>query len=332
VTASATAYRPYADALLRYGAEHDDVVCLAGDLTASCEIDAFRDAFPARFINVGMAEQNMMGIAGGLAKAGLFPLVHTFGVFATRRPLDQVEMAIALPRVRARIMGFLPGLTTPGGPTHQAIDDVSIMRALPGMTVLDPGDATEISSALVALDSIDGPAYCRVMRGDVPVLFDTPLEVGRVRTLSEGNDLCLVSSSITTGEAMRAAEVLAADGVSVAHLHVSTLEPLDDPALPAAIAGTKAVVTLENHLTTGGLGSAVAEVMAEAGIGRRLVRLGLRDTYATGGSQEYLFGRFGLDAGAVLRAAGELLGERFAAEAGSAPAGGEGDVERQEAL
>lgn len=328
-----TAFRPYASALVEYAASRTEVVCLSGDLTASCEVDVFRERFPERFLNVGMAEQNMMGIAGGLAAAGLEPIVHTFGVFATRRPLDQIEMAIALPRRRVRIMGFLPGLTTPGGPTHQAIDDVAIMRALPGMTVLDLGDAVEVETALEAIRDVDGPVYCRVMRGDVPILFDEPLELGRARLLRAGPDLCLISSSSATFEASEAAFRLARAGVASTHFHVSTLKPLDDRRIPEAIARTPAVITLENHLVTGGLGSAIAELMAQHGLGRPLVRLGLADTYAAGGTRAYLFERFGLSAAAVAAAAERLLGVRADVETSPLAAREEGgDVLRQEAL
>lgn len=327
-----TVHRPYAAAILRHVEAREDAVCLSGDLTGSCEVDDVQRAFPERFFNLGMAEQNMLGVAGGMARGGLTPFVHTFGVFATRRALDQVEMAVALPRARVRIMGFLPGLVTPGGPTHQAIDDVAIMRAVPGVTVLDLGDATEVGSVLDALDEVDGPAYCRVLRGDVPVLFDTPLELGRVRVLAEGGDLCLISSSVTTAEAMLAAQRLRAAGVSVAHLHASTLDPFDDPAVPETIARTGVVITLENHLVTGGLGSAVAELIAEQGLRARLVRLGARG-YASGGSQAYLFERHGLTAAAVLAAAGPLLGLSVAEQdAGATDLVGRGDERRQEAL
>jgi transketolase len=327
-----TAHRPYATALVDYAATRPEVVCLSGDLTTSCEVDGFRDRFPERFFNVGMAEQNMMGIAGGLARGGMVPFVHTFGVFATRRPFDQVSMAIGVPSLPVRIMGFLPGITTPGGVTHQAIDDVALMRSVPRMTVVDLGDATEIETVLPELDDVDGPVYCRVMRGDVPRLFDEPLQLGRARVLSEGTDLCLVSSSITTQEARTAALLLEAEGVSVTHLHVSTLKPFDDPVVAESIERSRGVITLENHLVTGGLGSAVAEVIAEAGLGRRLVRLGLQDTYAAGGTLSYLLERFGMDADAVVAAAGELLGERFRAPSERAAEVGAGDLARQEAL
>ncbi len=328
-----TATRPYAAALLDYARSRDNVVCLSGDLTTSCEVDAFRDAYPARFLNVGMAEANMMGIAGGLARGGMTPFVHTFGVFATRRPFDQVSMAIGVPGLPVRIMGFLPGVTTPGGVTHQSIDDVALMRSVPGMTVIDLGDATEIETFLPQLDEIPGPVYCRLMRGDVPRLFDTPIELGRVRLVRPGDELLLVSSSITTGEAILAAGALERAGVSVKHLHASTLKPFDSRALAAEAAGCRGAVTLENHLVSGGLGTLVAEALAEAGIACPLRRLGLQDTYAAGGTLPYLLDRFGMNAAAVIRAADELLGLGLGALAELVAIElGEGDTSRQEAL
>jgi len=333
MSAPPTAFRPYATAIVDYGRRHDEVVCLTGDLTTSCEIDGFRDAFPARYFNFGMAEQNMIGIAGGMAKGGLLPYVHTFGVFATRRPYDQVAMAIGVPRARVRLMGFLPGVTTPGGVTHQAIDDVALMSAIPHMTIVDLGDATEIASVHEQIHDVDGPVYCRVMRGDVPILFDSPLRLGKVRELSRGGDVCLISSSVTTGEALEAAAQLARQGVAVAHLHASTLKPFDDPRVAEVLAGVRGAITLENHLVSGGLGTAVAETIARAGLGTRLIKLGLQDTYAAGGSLDYLLARFGMSAAAVVAAAGELLGQRFDSGGDDgASRRGDGDQARQEAL
>lgn len=333
MTEHKTAFRPYSAAIVEYAKRHDEVVCLTGDLTASCEIDGFRDAFPERYFNIGMAEQNMLGIAGGMAKGGILPYVHTFGVFTTRRPYDQVAMSIGVPRARVRLMGFLPGLTTPGGVTHQAIDDVALMSAIPNMTIVDLGDATEIASVHEQIHDIDGPVYCRVMRGDVPILFDTPLEIGKVRELSRGSDICIVSSSITTSEALEAAARLARQGVSVAHIHASTLKPFHDPRVADVIAGVRGVVTLENHLVTGGLGTAVAETIAREGLGTRLVKLGLQDTYASGGTLDYLLARFGMSAAAVVEAAGNVLGERFKTGGDNRDTKrGAGDMARQEAL
>lgn len=302
--------RPYARRLVAWARDREDALCLSADLTGSCEVDDFRAAYPGRFLSLGMAEQNMVGVAAGLAREGFTPLVHTFGVFLTRRVYDQVAMSVAYPNLRVRLLGFLPGLTTPGGVTHQAIDDVALMRALPNMTVLDTGDATEVETLLDVVDAVPGPVYCRVLRGEVPRLFAGPMRLDRVRVLSEGRDVCVVSSGICTEEAMRALAAVRHAGVSVAHLHASTLKPFGDPLVLDAVQDCRAgVVTMENHSVVGGLGAAMAELLAGAGLGRRLVRLGLQDTFAHGGSRPYLLDRYGLSARHLARRVEELVGE-----------------------
>jgi transketolase len=301
--------RPYAAAFEAHALAHPDVLCLSADLTSSCEIDGFRDRHPARFLSLGMAEQNMMSFAGGLGLAGFRPFLHSFGVFLYRRPYDQLVASVAYPRRRVRLMGFLPGITTPGGMTHQAIEDVAVMRSIPNMTILETGDATEVESICAAADGVDGPVYCRVLRGAVPRLFDTPLVVGQMRELALGDDVLVVTSGIATEEALRARAALARAGVSVRHLHLSTIKPFDPvPLLDHIAAVRKGVVVLENHLIDGGVGSLVAEIMAEHGVGQRLVRLGLRDTFAHGGSRPYLMKHYGLDAAALIAGIERLIG------------------------
>jgi transketolase len=263
---------------------------------------------------MGMAEQNMMGFAAGLSREGYRPYVHTFAVFVCRRPFDQVAMSIAYPNLPVRLVGFLPGITTPGGATHQAIDDVALMRVLPNMTVLDCGDATDVETVLDVSESIDGPVYIRMLRGEVPRLFDPsePMLLNQARVLFEGEDITVLTTGICTAEALRVTPVLGERGVGVRHLHVSTLKPFTDPAVADALeAARHGVITLENHSVIGGLGSAVAEVMAEAGLGKRLVRLGLQETYAHGASRAYLMSEYGLDALALVKAVEELLGTSF---------------------
>lgn len=294
--------RPYASAFEKYALANKDVICMSADLTSSCEIDGFRDRHPEQFMSMGMAEQNMMSFAGGLGLAGYRPFIHTFGVFTYRRPYDQLMASIAYPRRKVRIMGFLPGVTTPGGMTHQAIEDIAIMRAMPNMSILETGDATEVESLCEAADSIDGPVYCRVLRGSVPRLFDSPIKVGEMRELSAGDDVLVVTAGITTEEALRAKAALAGAGVSIRHLHLHTLKPFDSKRLLDHLQSVKhGVITLENHVINGGIGSLVAETIAEAGIEKKLVRLGLQDTYAHGGSRPYLMRYYGLDALALVR-------------------------------
>jgi transketolase len=324
--------RPYYETLKAYGAAHSEALCLMGDLTKSCEAEGFQESFPERYFNFGMAEANLIGVAGGMAREGFLPIVHTFGVFITRRAYDQVQMSIGVPRRRVRLMGFLPGITTPGGVTHQAIDDVAVMSSVPGMTIVDPGDATEIQSVLEAVHDVDGPVFCRMVRGDVPVLFDTPMVLGKARVLSKGRDIAIISSSVGTWEAMAAVETLKAAGFKVAHLHCSTLKPFDDPAVLEIIAGVKAVVTVENHLIDGGLGSRVAELMAEHGLGKRLKRLGLDNRYGGAGSQSYMIEQCGFAARHIVAAAEALLERQVAAPRRGVVQGGAGDLARQEAL
>ncbi|MHB1102192.1 MAG: transketolase family protein [Devosia sp.] len=306
--------RPYAKAFEAFAIARPEVICLSADLTSSCEVDGFRDRHPGQFLSLGMAEQNMLSFAGGLAMQGFRPFLHTFAVFLYRRPYDQLLNSVAYSNRRVRLMGFLPGITTPGGITHQAIEDISVMRAIPNMTILETGDATEVETVLEVADAIDGPVYVRVLRGEVPRLFSTRFEFNKLRTLSEGDDVLVVSSGVCTEEAMRAAEPLRARKIGVHHLHASTLKPFDRDGLVKAVRGKKGVVTLENHTINGGLGSLVAEILAEEGLGIRLRRLGLQDTFAHGASKPYLMKKYGLDAGALVAAIGELLGQDLRVE------------------
>ncbi len=315
--------RPHAANVVRWAKNRPEVLLLSADLTGSCEADDFRDAYPERFYSMGMAEQNMMGFAAGLAREGFVPFIHTFAVFICRRAFDQVAMSIAYPNLRVRLLGFLPGITTPGGVTHQAIDDVGLLRVIPNMTILECGDATDVESILDAADGVDGPVYVRMLRGEVPRLFpkDEPLRVNHVRRLGTGTDLTVLSSGICTEEALRAIHWLKGQGVSVCHLHVSTLKPFSDPAILDAISSAKfGVIAMENHSVIGGLGSAVAEVMAEAGIGKKLIRLGIKDTYAHGASRAYLMKEYELDAPALVKGANRLLGADFSVEEEDLPA------------
>ncbi len=298
--------------LVRFAADKPEIVVLSGDLTGSTEIRAFKDAYPDRFFSLGMAEQNMMSWAGGMAREGYLPHVHTFAVFMYRRALDQIEMSIAYPNLRVRMFGFLPGITTPGGVSHQAIDDIAVLRAVPNMTIFEMGDATDVESVLNLAHDIDGPVYVRMIRKEIPRLFpsDKPTEYNKARVLSKGTDVTVVSSGIMTEEAMRATACLQTKGVSVEHLHVSTIKPFsDERVILSAARSRQGVLTVENHTTIGGLGTCVAELMAEHGMATKLRRLGLRDTYAHGASQHYLMSEYNLDAMSVVRAVEEMVGE-----------------------
>lgn len=289
----------YVQALIERARDRSEIVCLIGDLAKSTEVEGFQTVFPERFFNLGMTEQNIMGIAGGMARCGELPFVHTFAVFATRRPYDQVGMSIAYPRLNVKIVGFLPGLTTPGGVTHQAIDDLALMRALPNMVVLDPADAVELHQAVQVAAEHQGPVYVRASRGAVPILFDGRshrLTIGKATWVREGRDATVISAGVSTLEAVEAAEALAQEGLQVGVLHSPSIKPLDTAAVTQAAQLTGVIVTAENHSIIGGLGSAVAEALAEGGLGVAFARVGVQDTYAEGGSPAYLFDKYGLSA------------------------------------
>ncbi len=296
---------PYRSALAALGEVRPDVVVLGADLGNSTEVDLFRERFPERFFNVGSAEQNEVDVAVGLAFEGEVPFVHSFGVFLTRRAYEQVCVQVAMHRANVKLIGMIPGLTSRLGPTHQAIEDLSLMRTLPGMCVIDPADATEVAQAVPAIAAWDGPVYARMMRREVRALFDPEtyrFEIGRAVTLREGEDVAIMTCGLMLEQALRAVADLEASGIEVTLLHVPTLKPLDVDAILGAARRCGAVVTAENHLVTGGLGSAVAEVLAEHDP-CPLERVGLRDTFAVPGTPEFLFERYGLTAPRIVEAA-----------------------------
>jgi len=306
--------RPHQQNFIDWSKDKPKVLVLSADLTNSCEVGKWRDTYPERFFSMGMAEQNMLGFAAGLAREGFEPWLHTFSVFLYRRPLDQLQMSVAYPSLKVRLVGFLPGIMTPGGVTHQAIEDIAIVRAIPNMTILEVGDATEAESVLDVAHAIDGPVYIRMLRGEVSRIFPTsePFEFNTARILSTGTDLTLITSGIMTEEALRAIPLLQERGVSISHLHVSTMKPFTDPRIIVALKSAKCgVITMENHSIIGGLGSAVAEVMAENGVSAPLQRIGLKDTYAHGASQKYLMAEYEMDAPALIRAAEKALGKKL---------------------
>ncbi|MGB3413844.1 MAG: transketolase C-terminal domain-containing protein [Microbacteriaceae bacterium] len=300
--------RVHAASLAAFGARNPEALVLSADLTSSTEADAFRDAFPDRFIGTGMAEQNMMSVAGGLAREGFLPMMHTFAVFMYRRALDQLEMSIAYPNLPVFIVGFLPGITTPGGVSHQAINDVNVMRGIPNMHILECGDATEVESVLDVAKALKAPVYLRMIRGSIPRLFDTPFVFNTARVLSEGDDLLILSSGISTETTINALETLKSAGVSATHLHISTLKPFTDPIVVEQLKRAKHIITVENHSVIGGLGTAVSELMAEHGVSAKLNKLGMQDTYASGASKEFLMREYGLDEHAILNTVQRVLG------------------------
>ncbi len=294
---------PFATALVELGERRTDLVVLSADLSKYTDLLPFAEAFPDRFVQVGMAEQNMMGVAGGLAKTGFLPIAVTYGVFATRRAYDQVAMAMTTGPSRGIVVAFLPGITTPFKATHQAIDDVAIMRALPGMTVIDPADATELAAALAAAVEHDGTVYMRGLRGAVAQLFDPvdfQFHIGAPRELLAGDAIGLAGSGLGTQWAMEAAELL---GAGVGLLHVPTLKPLDIDSVASFCSRFDVVTTVENHSVVGGLAAAIAEVVTREGLGTRIKALGVPDRWEPAGSLPYIRAQLELDAEGIARSA-----------------------------
>lgn len=301
---SRTAHRPYARALTRFALRTPKLVCLAGDRGAAHELRELRALTRGRCVELHDSGPELLAVAAEIEASGSRPWVHLSAGPSTRRFFQELVDAGDSRSRRLRLIGVVrrPDGQRDAGAT--VVDDVALMRIIPGLTVLDVGDATEARCLPEALDEVDGPVYCHVLGGDVPVLFESPLEVGRARPLSRGRDLCLVSSSTATWDASEAATLLRRLGIRVAHLHVSTVKPLDDPAVPEAIATTLATVSVENGPSDGGLGGAVAELIAAHGLGRPLVRLGLGQA---GGAER----RLGASIPAIVAAAEKALGGRL---------------------
>ena len=306
---AANARKHYGEALLDAARSDDRIVCLTADLTLSTETDLFRDQLPERFHQVGIAEANMVGIAGGLARSGEIPFVHSFCVFVTRRCYDQLAMQVAYPRANVKIVGVIPGLTTLLGVSHQAIDDIALMRALPNMTVIEPSSPDQVRAAVAAIARYDGPVYLRLKRADGTENTDdsaSDFTIGKMRVLRDGRQGMIVACGMMVDIALSAAEALSLQGVELTVVDMATIKPLD-PALVNLARQMPIVVTAENHSIIGGLGSAVAEMLMDNDVQAKFRRVGVRDTFAEGGSTAYLFEKYGLSAKALAATVREAL-------------------------
>ncbi|MBA3519333.1 MAG: transketolase family protein [Rhizobiales bacterium] len=303
--ARASVEAPFGQALAELARERPEIVGLTADLGKYTDILPFRDAFPDRFFNVGMAEQNLIAVAAGLARTGRIPYVTTYGVFATRRAYDFIAVACAHSAVPVKIFAGLPGLTTGYGGTHQAIEDLALMRMIPGLVVIDPCDATEIAQVTEAVAEHPGPAYVRLLRGNVPVVLDPAsyrLEIGRAQRLREGGDVGIISTGFMTERALAAADALAGRGVHVSVLHAPTIKPFDSDAVAAFAGSVDKLVTAENHVVAGGLASLCAEALFDVGMLKPLRRIGLPDRFIECGSVPHLQDRYGLTTDRMIEA------------------------------
>ena len=308
----------FGEALVELARTENRLVVFDADVCTSTRTVLFRDAFPERFIQMGVAEQNMVSAAAGISTLGFIPWVSTFGVFASRRALDQVAISVAYPRMNVKLNGSYAGIPTGrAGATHQAMEDVAILRAIPNMTVIDPVDAVETRAAVFAATSYVGPVYLRTTRHDSPILFDPrsySFRWGEAMELREGTDLTLVSSGIMTVVAMDAAQGLAREGIRARVLHVHTVKPIDEDAIERAARETGAILTVENHSMIGGLGGAVCEVVC-ARCPVPVHRVGFPDVFGESGDDDAIYDKLGLSVPKVLARARELLRARAAADA-----------------
>lgn len=281
----------FADTLVELGAEFPKILVLDADLNTSSKTVKFLNRYPQRFIQVGIAEQNLFGVAAGLASEGFIPFASTFACFAARRACDQIAISIAFPNLNVKIPGSYAGLpTSQCGASHNAIEDIAIMRAIPNMRVADPGDHNELRAVMRAAVLHQGPVYFRITRLTLPDLFarDHVFEWGKGARLREGSDVTLVGTGMMTTLCMRAADLLAASGLKAEVLHMGSIKPLDNELLIASARRTGAVVTAENASVIGGLGSAVAEALGE-GCPTPLRRIGVQDRFVDSGGINELF-------------------------------------------
>lgn len=288
----------YGEALKELGTANPHVVVLDADLTKSTKTSVFAKAFPERFFNMGVAEQNLIGTAAGLAAAGKIPFASTFAIFATGRAYEQIRNTVAYPKLNVKIAATHAGLTVgEDGATHQALEDIALMRAIPNMTVIVPADAEETRQAVQVAAEMKGPVYIRLGRPGVPILFDNDYKfaIGKAVTVAEGNEATIVAAGIMTGIALEAAAILDSEGIRVRVLNMGTIKPIDREALIAAAKETGAIVTAEEHNIIGGLGSAVAEVIGES-CPVPIKRIGVQDTFGESGTPDALLEKYGLTA------------------------------------
>ncbi|MEA2427265.1 MAG: transketolase [Thermoleophilaceae bacterium] len=296
------------EALAELAAEDERVWALTGDLGIGL-FDPVERVAPGRVMNLGIAEQALVGIAAGLSYAGKLPFAYSIAPFVTSRPHDQIRVDVAMARANVKLVGVGGGVAYGYlGPTHHAIEDLALMRALPNMTVLTPGDPGEARRATRTAAAIDGPVYLRLGKNGEPDLLPDVAPFGHANVLREGGDVTLASVGTILAETLAAADELAAAGIHATVLHYGTLKPFDGDALAEAAARTGAVVTVEEHTINGGLGSAAAEVLAERGAAAPLRRIGLQDEFAFAvGSREHLLRRYGIAAADIAAAATQLV-------------------------
>lgn len=296
---------PLGRALVELAENRPEIVGLTADMGRFSDIRPFRDAHPDRFFQVGMAEADLLLIAAGLAKTGKIAYCTSYSVFITRRALDFLVIACAHSKANVKILGGMPGLVNPYGATHQATDDIAVLRMIPDLAIIDPCDATELAQVVKAVADIEGTVYVRSLRGKVPVVLDPTeytFEFGVAKELRSGTDVGVISTGFMTERALKAADEAAEHGVSAGVLHVPTIQPFDTESVLRFASGVSRLVVAENHQMSGGLATLVVEALYEAGLQIPLIRIGIQHRFHEAGSQAYMEEKYGLDQARITRA------------------------------
>lgn len=296
---------PFGKALVELGEHRPEIVGMTADLAKYTDLHLFAQAYPERFFQMGMAEQLLMGAAGGMAKEGFIPFATTYAVFGTRRAYDFIHQVIAEENLNVKICCALPGLTTGYGPSHQATEDLAMMRGIPGLTVIDPCDALDLEQAVPQIAAHPGPVYMRLARGNVPLVldeYDYQFELGKAKLLRDGQDALVISSGFMTMRALETVEQLRADKIEVAVLHAPTIKPLDEPTiLREAKRNGRLVIVAENHAAIGGLGEAIASLLLRSGVTPIFKQIALPDEFLGAGALPTLHDRYGISTEAMAR-------------------------------
>ena len=295
----------YGEALVELGKQNPNVVVLDADLTKSTKTNLFDKAFPDRHFNMGIAEADMVSTAGGLATCGKIPFLSSFAVFASGRVWEQIRMSVCYPELSVKIVATHGGITVgEDGASHQANEDIAIMRALPNMTVIVPADGIETKKAVFAIAEYDGPVYMRLGRSGVPVLFDEDYEfkIGKANVLREGTDVTLFACGIMTAASLEAANILSGEGISAEVVNLATIKPLDVDTILNSVRKTNCAVTSEEHTILGGLGGAIAEVLVNS-YPVYMERVGIADIFGESGKPSDLLKKYGLTSAEIVNAA-----------------------------
>jgi len=303
----------YGEALKELGKINKDVVVLDADLSGSTKTAVFAKEFPERFINVGIAEQNLIGTAAGLATTGKIPFASSFAMFAAGRAFEIIRNSVAYPKLNVKIAATHAGLTVgEDGASHQALEDISIMRTIPNMVVINPADAVETKAAIMKVAEYVGPVYIRLGRSKVPVIFDESnykFEIGKGIKVKDGSDVTIIATGIMVALALEAAETLKKEGIEARVINIHTIKPIDKDIIIEAARETRAIVTAEEHNIIGGLGSAVAEVLAES-YPTVMERVGVRDSFGESGNSDDLLKKYGLTSEKIVEAARRAIERR----------------------